>query len=585
MDRTTEGTLPPTLGPRAVERPTDAGTTLVAGLDGRAPARVDGGGLVTPFGSGWSIDWWVGADDRWHFAAREPSVRQRRVGYGPIIETSVRVPSGDVVQTVYPVQVGGNPVTVIEVRNDSPVPVALAIAVRPYGPDGPTAAAAAEPGAGRTIELDDTTVRVDGRPALCLPRTPNQVGADAEVDLVTAVEAGDELRWDTPVAGPDANAICLYPLPHHTTLRFALPAPSTVETVDPAALPDPDASSRGWTAVVEKASRFDFPDPGTTAAAGAARARLVLAAPDLPIDVVQAAPGAGACLAGLAAGGHRVECRWSLEALAQDFPTTLGGSSVDGAEIVVGAAMAAALTDDEALTARTIEAAIQLTHLVEQTGDHRAVTVARRGLAQLVAAAGQYETAIALLADNPGLAPDQADTIAFGDPVTLEQVEALADGLAPAGRFGPDDDPVAAARYWLAARSLLVRRVPPTEVGGAGDGPRWRRWRRERPGSGSAEDHPLRIDLLPVFPTAWRGGAVEVHDAAVGGGRVSFAIRWHGFRPALLWDVQPPDGRSVRLRCPGLDPTWKTGDAKGETLLTGAAEELPAAPAPGDSFS
>ena len=53
-------------------------------------------------------------------------------------------------------------------------------------------------------------------------------------------------------------------------------------------------------------------------------------------------------------------------------------------------------------------------------------------------------------------------------------------------------------------------------------------------------------------------GAVTPH------GVVSFALRWHGARPALLWDVS--DG--VALGAPGLDPAWEGGPGPGEALLS-----------------
>jgi hypothetical protein len=40
-------------------------------------------------------------------------------------------------------------------------------------------------------------------------------------------------------------------------------------------------------------------------------------------------------------------------------------------------------------------------------------------------------------------------------------------------------------------------------------------------------------------------------------------VRWHGARPALLWDA--PVG--VELRTPVLDPSWSTREPAGETLL------------------
>jgi hypothetical protein len=57
-----------------------------------------------------------------------------------------------------------------------------------------------------------------------------------------------------------------------------------------------------------------------------------------------------------------------------------------------------------------------------------------------------------------------------------------------------------------------------------------------------------------------------VHDAPTRAGPVSFAVRWHGERPALLWTAPP----GVRLRAPGLDPEWASEVASGEALLAGS---------------
>ncbi|MCB1031417.1 MAG: hypothetical protein KDA95_08755, partial [Acidimicrobiales bacterium] len=49
-------------------------------------------------------------------------------------------------------------------------------------------------------------------------------------------------------------------------------------------------------------------------------------------------------------------------------------------------------------------------------------------------------------------------------------------------------------------------------------------------------------------------------------------IRWHGQRPALLWDLQPHDDLGpVTLRTPSLDPEWSTTELRGETLLAEVA--------------
>jgi hypothetical protein len=76
-------------------------------------------------------------------------------------------------------------------------------------------------------------------------------------------------------------------------------------------------------------------------------------------------------------------------------------------------------------------------------------------------------------------------------------------------------------------------------------------------------EHRGHVDLLPGFRSEWLGQNVAVHDAPLRAGRLSFALRWHGARPALLWDA-PPD---VALRIPALDPSWSTAGGAGETLL------------------
>ena len=72
-----------------------------------------------------------------------------------------------------------------------------------------------------------------------------------------------------------------------------------------------------------------------------------------------------------------------------------------------------------------------------------------------------------------------------------------------------------------------------------------------------------RVALLPHFPIEWLGQPVAAHDVATRHGPVSFALRWHGTRPALLWDV--PSG--LRVHTPVLDPAWVGIAAAGEALL------------------
>ena len=139
--------------------------------------------------------------------------------------------------------------------------------------------------------------------------------------------------------------------------------------------------------------------------------------------------------------------------------------------------------------------------------------------------------------------------IGLGDARGLDRLRAMAtsaawpelvDGEPAVPATLADHHPAATAAFLLAARSLLV----------VERGPHLAR--------------PDRLAVLPVVPDAWLGQPVELHDAPTDFGRFGFAVRWHGDRPAILWelDARDPD-RPFRLEAPGLDPTWSTTEPGG----------------------
>lgn len=81
----------------------------------------------------------------------------------------------------------------------------------------------------------------------------------------------------------------------------------------------------------------------------------------------------------------------------------------------------------------------------------------------------------------------------------------------------------------------------------------------------------------PIDPS-WFGAPIEVHGAPIGGGSVSYAIRWHGDRPAILWESSLP----VTISAPGIDATWSASGSGGEALL---APPVMASPTESASFS
>jgi hypothetical protein len=73
--------------------------------------------------------------------------------------------------------------------------------------------------------------------------------------------------------------------------------------------------------------------------------------------------------------------------------------------------------------------------------------------------------------------------------------------------------------------------------------------------------------LLPSPAKEWHGENIAAHDVPTRFGRLSFALRWHGTRPAVLWELDERDGAPVTLRAPHLDPGWSTTQPTGEALL------------------
>jgi hypothetical protein len=75
--------------------------------------------------------------------------------------------------------------------------------------------------------------------------------------------------------------------------------------------------------------------------------------------------------------------------------------------------------------------------------------------------------------------------------------------------------------------------------------------------------------ILPGgFPDGWMGIDFEVHGIPIGSGpqrvaTLGYAIRWHGARPALLWEVS---GGPVHLTAPIVAPGWSSDAVSGEAL-------------------
>lgn len=202
-------------------------TTGVTGQTWRAGVTPWGG--LVPWDESPPLEWYVAADDRWHVPAQETSTRHRRVEGTAVFETRVRVPDGDVVQVISSVADHGG-LTLIEFRNESPLPVAVA--------------------------LNRRNVLTNRPPA------------------------------DVPIEGIDlpASSTIVLPVGHRSSVTVGLPHRGGQAGQLPGGLPTSEQVVRGWQATLDQASRLLIPDEVLAAAVAGERCEAVLGNLPTPDD-------------------------------------------------------------------------------------------------------------------------------------------------------------------------------------------------------------------------------------------------------------------------------------------------------------
>jgi hypothetical protein len=503
--------------------------TVVGTLDADRHASVDPRGRVHLDGEAWSLDWWIGAEDRWHVPAQESAVRQGLVGAAPVVETRVRVPSGDAVQRTYAARSpAGAPVVVVEVENDSKVPFAVAFAVRAPGLDGW--------GALKEVSAEGTEVRVGGALVLVAARAP---GRRAAVDAATVdggvaqvVQGGDaqpEAAVEARSKDGQAEVAVVFPLAHGATLRLVLPFGGGTLDVD--ALPSADQVAKGWRAHAGRGARVVLPDRRLQEAVDANLCHLLLR------------PEGRGVAAALDRFAFAEEAAQAL--LDQAARTT---SKDDPGDMLLALAAHWTLTHDEAFADAAVPLVASLVAALGRTDSGAQLgvgAIAAGGAASLMAAAGQARAAEDVRRAGAAMARSAAATAPPPPPSTEEALAQLLRSASPTWTWvGPDDghEPSVGAALLMAARALVVAEADADGVG--------------------------VVQLAPVVPDHWLGRGWEVHGLPTAHGPVSYAVRWHGDRPALLWERQPWRGAApVRLTAPALDPSWSSTEPTGEALL------------------
>ena len=391
--------------------PSDTTRNTIGVLGGRWRATVTDTGTVQPWDGSPDLHWFIAADDRWHTPADEPTVRQRRLDGAPVIETRIKVPNGDAVHRVWCVA-DAEGLTIIEIENESSLPFAVA------------------------FDCGD----------LLASRSPANV----------------------PIQGIDLPAgSAVYPVGHHTTIRFGLPHDTTSGARLPDTIPAAMQVARGWTAITDGAGRLVLPDPNEMDTVSRLRSELALNGPVSPSD--------------------------------------------DPVGFLIGVG--------------------QLVRLGERA--------------------------------DPWV-PDIADAVAKVARMPHSwDVAAALDGAAIVLARA---DETRALRDIARLRSSTPAALPPTPPSG-----RMLIWLEQRlarsTGSGTA-------DLLSGgIPSSWFGANFEIYGLPIGPSTtVSFAVRWHGDRPAVLWET---DGPTVPFTAAAVAPGWSTAEPKGEALWPAPAGATP----------
>ena len=497
---------------------------LIGNLGSTRRAEVGSAGLLL-LPEGTTIEWWVRSGDRWHVPSTDVTTRDWLLDNAPVLSSAVRVPGGDVTGQVYATVQGPREVVSIELANSTAAPLAAALVVRS--------------GSGRPLRVEGTTIFEGDRPVAYLPTVPSDVIAGPLKPLIADSDINRTAVSPSPLSTESTEVAFVVPLLHRSSVRFAalLGVASALGTASVpvlSALPDPAMVARGWGLQAGNVARIDGDQRCDNAVRALATAMLLYA---------DGAPGRrwserAAIARGLARIGAHDEALRALEGI--DDAQFRNGSLGDDGNVVV--------------TAEVLSAVVTV-------GRHLSGAAFAQSMIPLVAGALEF---------LQRSARRDATTVAAHSGVFLAASRMLE-------RVGEQRAARTAQQVWsqLGASWPLARSLEPTlpaiTSGAAlvpGDPQRLANAVVSSIDALVTETADGSIDLLSGWTADELAGvALAVHQVDTAYGPVSAAIRWHGARPALLWDVQCAPADRVTVRCSVLDPSWSSQLPVGESLL------------------
>lgn len=493
------------------EIPTPTVTPIeLAPRGGVAHAQVDQFGRLQVQGESWTLELTLAGGVRWVPVAANERVSQQMVSPG-VVETTVRTPVGPVVQRVAAGVVDGEPVAIIEIENTARVAIAVGVAARPLRLDGR--------GYLQRVAVDAAGFELEGRQLVRFGSNPATVAATdgAAGDLMQNLPDPDDGTQQAAAEcrSGGAQAVAVWPVPHTATLRMVVALDR--EIASSAAVPTAADISRGWKAHLQQGLRVEVDDLEVGQELAGAAQTLLTQWPDR-----RQAPATVLAMSELGFGRDAGRLFELVE------------RSDDDASIVRSLARWAQLGDQthqledlEMLLGRVAKAA----HVIA-TGPN--VLVGPAWLPDALVALGGRLHQI----DQPDVA-ERVQNL----PVEVRAIEGAADRLAQLAkqqdkrRVWPEHQLESSAGYLRALRAAI------------------------------AADTGTELALLPDLPQLWRGRSLDVHNLAVANGQVSFGLRWHGPRPALLWEARLAPEVPFQLTVPSIDPGFSSTEREGETLL------------------
>ncbi len=480
----------------------------VAPRGGAAGVHVDERGTIQVSHAAWTLTWSVAAGANWHHAAAATSRVTRKLDGTAVVEVTMVTPDGPVRQLIVAAVVDGRPAVTVTFVNDARVAVAVAAVVRPL----------THRGRGSTPEISATSERFTiGEDSIRFVAAPAGITSCAagDGDLLDALPAADAgaAATATKCRAGGAQAAAVWPVPHTSSVTCVIELAGPTSTAS--AVPSPEDISRGWASHLSQAMSVSIDDEIDAALAVAQRILLTA-----PIDRASAP----VLITALVHAGFADEARQRL-GLLEEHP--------DDAAVL-------------SAVARWFQIDGHLDTLHEQL-----VIVARaaHGVASsTVPLAGAPWLAGALQVLSDGMRaveqPDVADRIA-----SIEVVAPAAEPdidherlfelirSADAAWAWPGEDIQSAATLIEAVRDVVVA------------------------------DRDRTIEAVSSLPASWRGRPIDVLRAPTGLGPFSYGLRWHGARPALLWELDAAPDSPVTVRSPAIDPVFESAENSGETLL------------------